>query len=88
MGANLFHADERTNTTKLTITFRNFANAPKMGVTLLSRKSSDENLEVLICSHSIYIHPALPLIHSYNLQVLGDNLNISATELTIGDSSG
>jgi len=29
MGADLFHADERTDITKLTVAFRNFANAPK-----------------------------------------------------------
>ena len=28
VGAELFHADRRTDMTKLTITFRNFANAP------------------------------------------------------------
>jgi len=42
LGAELFHADRRTNSdgrtvdgqidmTKLTVAFRNFANAPKMG---------------------------------------------------------
>ena len=29
VGAELFHADGQTNTTKLIVTFRNFANAPK-----------------------------------------------------------
>jgi hypothetical protein len=29
VGAELFHADGRTDMTKLTVTFRNFANAPK-----------------------------------------------------------
>jgi hypothetical protein len=29
VGAGLFHADGRTDTTKLTVAFRNFANAPK-----------------------------------------------------------
>ena len=33
MGAELFHADRRTNTTKLTVVFRNFSNAPKDGPT-------------------------------------------------------
>jgi hypothetical protein len=31
VGTELFHADERTDTTKLTVAFRNFANAPKTG---------------------------------------------------------
>jgi hypothetical protein len=30
VGGELFHADERADTTKLTVTFRNFANAPKI----------------------------------------------------------
>jgi hypothetical protein len=29
MGAKLFHTDKRTDMTKLTVAFRNFANAPK-----------------------------------------------------------
>jgi hypothetical protein len=29
--AKLFHADRRTDTTKLMVAFRNFANAPKKG---------------------------------------------------------
>jgi len=29
VGAELFHADGQTDTTKLTVAFRNFANAPK-----------------------------------------------------------
>jgi hypothetical protein len=29
VGAKLFHADRRTDMTKLTVAFRNFANAPK-----------------------------------------------------------
>jgi hypothetical protein len=29
VGAELFHADRRTDMTKLTIAFRNFANAPQ-----------------------------------------------------------
>jgi len=29
VGAELFHADGRTDTTKLIVIFRNFANAPK-----------------------------------------------------------
>jgi hypothetical protein len=29
VGAELFHADRRTDTTKLIVAFRNFANAPK-----------------------------------------------------------
>ena len=34
MGAELFHAAGRTETTKLTVTFRNFANVPKKTRTL------------------------------------------------------
>jgi len=30
VGAELFHADRRTDMTKLTVAFQNFANAPKM----------------------------------------------------------
>jgi len=33
MGAELFHADGRTDITKLRVAFRNFANAPKNGYT-------------------------------------------------------
>jgi hypothetical protein len=29
VGAELFHTDRQTNMTKLTVAFRNFANAPK-----------------------------------------------------------
>jgi hypothetical protein len=29
VGAELFHANERTDTTKLVVAFRNFANVPK-----------------------------------------------------------
>jgi hypothetical protein len=29
MGAKVFHADRRTETTQLIVAFRNFANAPK-----------------------------------------------------------
>jgi hypothetical protein len=29
VGAELFHADRRTDTTKLIVAFRNFANGPK-----------------------------------------------------------
>ena len=29
VGAELFHADRRTDITKITVAFRNFANAPK-----------------------------------------------------------
>jgi len=29
MGVELFHADRQTDTTKLVVAFRNFANAPK-----------------------------------------------------------
>jgi len=29
VGAELFHADRRTDTTKLIVAFRNFVNAPK-----------------------------------------------------------
>ena len=29
VGAELFHADKRTDVTKLIVAFRNFANAPK-----------------------------------------------------------
>jgi len=31
VGAELFHADERTDMTMLTVAFHNFANAPKDG---------------------------------------------------------
>ena len=35
LGAKLFHADRRTDTTKLIVAFRNFANAHKMGPDIL-----------------------------------------------------
>ena len=38
MRAELFHADRRTDMTKLIVTFRNFANAPK------KYKYSEQNL--------------------------------------------
>jgi hypothetical protein len=31
VGAKIFHADERTDTTKVTVAFRSFANAPEKG---------------------------------------------------------
>ena len=31
VGVELFHADRRTDTTKLIVNFRNFANAPNIG---------------------------------------------------------
>ena len=34
MGVELFHADRRTNMTKLRVAFRNFANAPKNAIIL------------------------------------------------------
>jgi hypothetical protein len=37
VGAQLYHADGRTDMTKLTAAFRNFANAPKNGSNKISR---------------------------------------------------
>ena len=34
VGAEMFHADRQTDMTKLTVAFRNFANAPKNDPTL------------------------------------------------------
>ena len=34
LGAELFHADRRTDMTKLIVAFRNFANAPKNALKL------------------------------------------------------
>ena len=34
VGAELFHADRQTDTTKLTVAFRNFAKAPKNTISL------------------------------------------------------
>jgi hypothetical protein len=44
VGVELFHADGRTDMTKLIVTFRNFANAPKNCVT--SRKTT---IQFFIC---------------------------------------
>jgi hypothetical protein len=38
LGDELFHADRRTDMTKLIVAFRNFANTPKMGPDILSMK--------------------------------------------------
>jgi hypothetical protein len=40
MGADFFHADRRTDMTKLTVAFRNFANAPKNWTTDKVKKKS------------------------------------------------
>ena len=42
MGVRLFHADVRTDTTKLILAFRNFANAPK------SSSSSNRTVGALV----------------------------------------
>jgi len=34
VGAELFHVERRTDMTKLTVSFRNFANAPKINNSL------------------------------------------------------
>jgi hypothetical protein len=38
--AELFHADRRTDVTKLTVAFRNFANAPKNACNRPSRNNN------------------------------------------------
>ena len=37
VGAELFHADVRTEMTKLIVNYRNFANAPKNSVPILQK---------------------------------------------------
>jgi hypothetical protein len=42
MGAELFHADRQKDTTRLTVAFRNFANAPTKGYECGVDKLSEE----------------------------------------------
>jgi len=44
LGAELIHADGRTDLTKLTVTFRNFANAHKKKQTLQDPNTCNKNL--------------------------------------------
>ena len=46
VGAELFHADGRTDMTKLIVAFRNFANAPKTRVRKLHKRIDMEELGV------------------------------------------
>ena len=58
VGAELFHADGRTDMTKLIVAFRNFANAPQNSNTKFSVKW--KNVDVLVTEyHNHYRHPAL-----------------------------
>jgi hypothetical protein len=41
VGAELFHADGQTDMTKLTVAFRNFANAPKKFLSVLQTNLHD-----------------------------------------------
>jgi hypothetical protein len=43
VGAELFHAERRTDMTKLIVTFRNFANAPKN-----NRNKIQQNVDIPI----------------------------------------
>jgi len=49
--AELFHADGRTKVTKLTVAFRNFANAPKSGRWIMSYDHSTAFLHGLQFKH-------------------------------------
>jgi len=49
VGAELFHADGRTDITKLRVAFRNFANTPKYGYTTVLQTRS-----VILCTFSAY----------------------------------
>jgi hypothetical protein len=44
VGAELFHANGRTDTTKLIVAFRNFANAPKNGICFSPQVTKKKNL--------------------------------------------
>jgi hypothetical protein len=47
MGAELFHADRRTDMTKLVVAFRNFANAPKNCVVPETGSTGRKNIVLL-----------------------------------------
>jgi hypothetical protein len=57
VGAELFHADERTDMTKLTLPFRNFANAPKNCWCHQNDAVTTVRVAMQILAH---IFPALP----------------------------
>jgi hypothetical protein len=45
MGDELFHADRRTDMTKLIVVFRNFPNAPNNDKTTLQRKQKKKSMQ-------------------------------------------
>jgi hypothetical protein len=64
VGAELFHVDRRTDMTKLTVVFRNFANAPKNN----RQKESLENTntrQIGNSSNNVHITTQLSQYFSY-----------------------
>ena len=59
MGAELFHADGRTDTTKLIVAFRNFANAPKTATVTFKNVFKHYNWSFIIVSLGRHIAPCL-----------------------------
>jgi hypothetical protein len=53
-GAELYHADTRTNMTKLTATFRNFENAPKTHTRAHTHTHTHTHTHIYL-----YTHPRL-----------------------------
>ena len=54
VGAEVFHADGRTDMTRLIIAFRNFADAPKMASPALNKEQLVETREILIMIGYLY----------------------------------
>jgi hypothetical protein len=50
VGAELFHADGRTDMTKLTVAFRSFANAPKKFFSVLGVKKNVDTMVSILAS--------------------------------------
>ena len=57
--AELVHADGQTDMTKLIVTFRNFANAPKMGAAIPPLLPSTFNAVYRLQFHSLQYIPKL-----------------------------
>jgi len=55
MGTELFHADRQTDKTKLTVVFRNFANAPKKNYKTESRKFTECEISSEDKSYSVHL---------------------------------
>ena len=74
VGAELFHADRRTDMTKLTVSFHNFANAPKnimtdgKGVHIISKNVSvrETRQETSLCTE----HGHIRNVNALNVMIL------------------